>query len=136
MSKSVKIIYACLIAVTVIFLAVTLSIPNHGNGNGWEYGNWTGFILYPLYYIVLGIALGLFLSPKQICIHFAVLYGITFVSFFVNYLAHGQHAPEILPFALACTLYPLFCTAAAAVTWGIKRLIVSMRDFTHRENPS
>lgn len=136
MSKPVKIIYASLIAATVIFLAVTLSIPDHGNGNGWEYGIWTIFILYPLYYTVLGIALGLFLFLKHICINFAVLYGITFVSFFVNYLARGQHAPEILPFALACTLYPLFCTATAAVTRGIRGLIVSMRDFTHRENPS
>lgn len=105
MSKTVKIIYACLIAVTVIFLAVTLSIPNHGNGNGWEYGNWTGFVLYPLYYIVLGIALGLFLSPKQICIHFAVLYGITFVSFFRQ--LSGTRSARARDSAICPCLHPL-----------------------------
>ena len=136
MSKPTKLTYAALLAVTAIFLAVTLSIPDHGNGNGWEYGLWTAFFLYPLYYAVLGIGLGLLLPARWICVSFPILYGITFAAFFINYLTDGQQMPEILPFALSCTLYPLICTAAAAIVRGIKTLIISTREFTHRENKS
>ena len=133
MSKPVKMTYAVLLAVTAIFLAVTLSIPDHGNGNGWEYGLWTAFFLYPLYYVVLGIGLGLLLPARWICVSFLILYGISFAAFFINYLTDGQQMPEILPFALSCTIYPLFCTVAAAITWGIKALMVSVREFTHKD---
>ncbi len=131
MKKKTTVIYIALIAVTALFLAVTLAIPDHGNGSGWEYGLWCVSTLYPLYYIGLGIVLGAFLPPKQICLNGAILYVITFFAFFLNYLISGSAMPDLVPFSLSCVLYPLGCTIAAALVWGCRELYRELRE-SHR----
>jgi len=135
MTKPKTIAWLILVGMTALFLGITMSVPDHGNGNGWEYGWWLTLTLYPAWYGVLGIAVGLFLPRvhmrRNLLIHFAVLYGIFFAADLICWLASGQ-MPELLPFAAACLLYPLTSIIASLLTAGIRFLCISMHEFSRK----
>ena len=117
--------------ITVLFLAVTLSIPDHGNGSGREYGLWLCSVLYPAYYVLLGAVIGFLFPPKQLCLNSAAVYVITFLAFFLNYFTDSRTLPDLVPFSLSCVLYPLGTLIAAAFLWGCRELCREWKE-SHR----
>ncbi len=121
LKKKTTIPCVLLLVATALLLTVTLTAPNHGNGNGFDYGLWTALILYPCWYGAMGIVFGLLLSPKHIGVMGAALYVVTFLCFFLCNLVAG-HTPPVDALLFFCILYPALSTAIAFLLWGGKRI--------------